>query len=254
MKGGLGKDVRETRSSAIRSKGRFVVHRKLDLRCDVDGLVLLGKAHPPRNGARLHRDPRQRRRRERDEWLDLASSRSPAAGPGRSNRLGRPRGGGLFALGRRYDAMKLSARPRAAMRLRVNSRHVYGTAEWEPAAGACEGRISAKLANSIRRDARNTRRASRRNSGARRKIRESVARLDIRAERFIARAGNPPDGARRTTRRHRLARQPVLATTGGTHRAEGYVAHDRPQQQTQFDGPSTRHTSAFLAQVGLPGD
>jgi uncharacterized protein (TIGR02099 family) len=266
----LGKDVtRDAVAVDYGSAGRVVVHRKLDASgATVDrALVLLGKASqtsaaPERAGVAIRGNVDVA---NVDEWLDFAN----AAAPGSKKQGGGAlelesvdlEAGELVALGRSYDAMKLSARRTAQQwRLRFNSRQVDGSAEWEPAGSVlANGRLSAQLArldfNAMRETPTNElpRPATARREGSANPWPE----LDIRAERFIARAGNlgrmelaaRPEGTDWRVSRFSLINDSGRIDAEGTWRLIGR------QQQTQFDVTvDASNTSAFLTQFGLPGD
>ena len=246
---------------------RLVAHRSLDAsggRVD-RALLLLGKAMqqtsaaPDRAGVTIRGDVAAI---NVDQWLELAT---PATG-GASNKPSLElesvdvTAQSLIALGRRFDAMTLSARRAAPRwRLRFDSRQIDGTAEWEPAGSKlANGRVSAQLA---KLDFISMRDASVPDARVESPRREGSANtwpeLDIKAERFIGRAGNlgrmelvaRPEGTDWRVQRFSLINDAGRIDAEGTWRLIG------KQQQTRFDvNVTTTNTSAFLTHVGFPGD
>ena len=264
----LGKDgARDAIIVDYGTTSRIVAQRVLGASgATVDrALVLLGKAMqqtsavPDRAGITLRGDVDAV---NVDQWLELAApgGKQAAAKPSLELEAVDVTAGSLVALGRKFDAMTLSAR-RAAQRwrLRFDSRQLDGTAEWEPAgSGLANGRISAQLAEL---DFISMREASVPDARVQSPRREGSANtwpeLDIKSERFIGRAGNlgrmelvaRPEGTDwRVTRFS-------LINAGGRIDAEGTWRLIGRQQQTRFDvNVATTDTSAFLTHVGFPGD
>ena len=249
------------------SVGRVVAQRKLEASAaTVDrALLLLGKAAqtfamPERSGIAISGNVEAV---NVDEWLAVVNHASAGGSAARSLELESVEieAGEFVALGRGYDAMTLSARrgPRQ-WRLRFNSRQVDGTAEWEPAGSKlANGRFSAQLAKfdfTAMREAPVTEpvqpELARREGSA-----NPWPELDVKADRFIARAGNlgrmelaaRPEGTDWRVSRFSLINEAGRIDAEGTWRLIGR------QQQTNFDVTiDVDNTSAFLSRLGLPGD
>ena len=199
-----------------------------------------------------------------DEWLVLADTSSVPAATAKPAALELESidvtAGEMVALGRRFDAMTLSAR-RAAQRwrLRFDSRQVDGSAEWEPAGSKlANGRISAQLATLDLIAMRDSSVAEPRAEAPRREGSANPwPELDIKAERFVGRAGNlgrmelvaRPEGTDWRVTRFALINDAGRIDADGTWRLIGH------QQQTRFDVTvTTTNTSAYLTHMGFPGD
>ena len=226
------------------------------------GLLLLGKAanavaQPERAGLTIRGDlPHV----NVDEWLALqgaAAADQARHGAGFVVEAVDLEAGALVALGRRFESMTLSARHAAdRWRLRFSSRQADGTAEWEPAGSKlANGRFTAAL---VQLDF-NAMRDAATGEPVRNERREGSANpwpeIDIRAERFIARAGNlgrmelsaRPEGA--DWRVSRFA----LVNDGGRIDAKGGWRMLGAMQQTDFDVEvDLTDTPAFLSRMGLP--
>jgi uncharacterized protein (TIGR02099 family) len=250
------------------SLARAVAHRKLDAGgATVDrALLLLGKAAqtsavPERSGITIRGNVDAA---NVDDWLAVASAAAPGSttgGPTLELEAVELQAGELVAFGRSYDAMSLSARRAAQQwRMRFDSRQVDGTAEWEPAGSKlANGRFSAQLAKldfTAMREAPASQppqaETARREGSA-----NPWPELDVRAERFIARAGNlgrmelsaRPEGTDWRVSRFSLINEAGRVDAEGTWRLVGR------EQQTQFDVTvDVSNTSAFLVRMGFPGD
>lgn len=248
---------------AYGSAARVVAQRKLDAAgATVDrALLLLGKAAqtsaaPEHGGIAIRGNVEAA---NVDEWLAVANAAAPPSGPALELESVELEAGELVAFARTYDAMTLSARRAAQQwRMRFRSRQVDGTADWEPAGSKlANGRFSAQLARldfAALRDAAEPPRpeAARREGSA-----NPWPELDVRAERFIARAGNlgrmelaaRPEGTDWRVSRFSLINEAGRVDAQGTWRLIGR------EQQTQFDVTiDVSNASAFLVRLGFPGD
>ena len=166
----------------------------------------------------------------------------------------------FVAFGRRYDAMKFSARHAASnWRLRFAAQQGEGTAVWEPAGSRhANGRLSAQLArldttkfDSVRRPGEPSREETLRREGSANPWPE----LDVVAERFIGKAGN--------LGRMELAARPegtdwhvtrlALVNDAGRVDANGWWRLVGGEQHTRLDvRMDVKDAGAWLQKVGMP--
>lgn len=270
-----GDRTRDAFLVAYGDTARMVAHRKVGTSdAAVDRvLILLGKAAqgsavPERTGVAVRGDVSVV---NVDEWIEVANTAFYASADrglpaGKRDALAVPEldtvdveADKFTAFGRSFDAMSLSARrAESQWQLAFRSRQADGNARWEAAGSKlANGRFSAQLSKldfaALRESATAAAAPLSRAEGSP----NPWPALDVRAERFVTRAGDigrmelqaHPEGADWRVDRFALINDAGRVDAQGNWRLVGQ------QQQTTFEVVvDVSDASAFLARLDLPGD